>query len=75
MCQSLIFQKKETLAQVFSREFCKIAKNIFSYRTPAMVASVSNIYDRPFCGRISHLKAVNYFFQKSSIIDVCLGPK
>ena len=28
------FIKKETLAQVFSCEFCEISKNTFSYRTP-----------------------------------------
>ena len=28
------FNKKETLAQVFSCEFSKISKNFFSYRTP-----------------------------------------
>ena len=28
------FIKKETLAQVYSCEFCKISKNTFSYRTP-----------------------------------------
>ena len=28
------FIKKETLAQVFSCQFCKISKNTFSYRTP-----------------------------------------
>ena len=44
LCQSLFFEKvsglrlqlylkKETLAQVFSCEFCKISKNSFSYRT------------------------------------------
>ena len=31
--------KKETLAQVFSCEFCQISKNTFSYRTPPMAAS------------------------------------
>ena len=31
--------KKETLAQVFSCEFCEISKNTFSYRTPPMAAS------------------------------------
>ena len=31
--------KKETLAQVLSREFCKISKNTFSYRTPLVGAS------------------------------------
>ena len=33
--------KKETLAQVFSCEFCKIFKNTFSYRTPPVTASVN----------------------------------
>ena len=33
------FIKKETLAQVFSCEFCKISKNTFSYRTPLVAAS------------------------------------
>ena len=53
LCQSLFFNKvaglrsracnfikKETLAQVFSCEFCKISKNTFSYRTPLVGASV-----------------------------------
>ena len=31
--------KKETLAQVFSCEFCEISNNIFSYRTPPVAAS------------------------------------
>ena len=34
------FIKKETLAQVFSCEFCEISKNTFSYRTPPVAASV-----------------------------------
>ena len=33
------FIKKETLAQVFSCEFCEISKNIFSYRTSLVSAS------------------------------------
>ena len=33
------FIKKETLAQVFSSEFCEISKNTFSYRTPPVAAS------------------------------------
>ena len=32
--------KRETLAQVFSCEFCKISKNTFCYRTPLVAASV-----------------------------------
>ena len=34
------FIKKETLAQVFSSEFCEISKNTFSYRAPLVAASV-----------------------------------
>ena len=33
------FIKKETLAQVFSCEFCKISKITFSNRTPPVAAS------------------------------------
>ena len=33
-------EKKETPAQVFSCEFCKIYKNSFSYRIPPVAASV-----------------------------------
>ena len=33
------FIEKETLAQVFSCEFCEISKKSFSYRTPPMAAS------------------------------------
>ena len=36
------FIKKETLAQLFSCEFCNISKNIFLYRTPLVAASVSS---------------------------------
>ena len=32
--------KKETLAQVFSCEFCEIFKNTRFYRTPPVAASV-----------------------------------
>ena len=31
--------KKETLAQVFSSEFCEISENIFSYRTIPVAVS------------------------------------
>ena len=34
------FFKKESLAQVFSCEFCEISKNTFFYRIPPAVASV-----------------------------------
>ena len=35
------FIKKETLAQVFSCEFCKFSKNTFSYRAHSMTASIN----------------------------------
>ena len=38
------YVKKETLAQVFSREFYEISKNIFYYRTPLVVASKGGFY-------------------------------
>ena len=51
LCQSLFFNKvagnfikKETLAQVFSCEFCEISKNAFSYRTTPVAASEKAIY-------------------------------
>ena len=41
LCQSLFFSFsiKQTLAQVFSCEFCEIFKNTFFYRTPPVAAS------------------------------------
>ena len=43
------FIKKETLAQVFSCEFCEIAKNTFSFRTPPVAASVICLWQvKPF---------------------------
>ena len=48
LCQSLFLIKlqaikKETLAQVFSCEFCEISKNTFFHRTPLVAASGSSI--------------------------------
>ena len=36
--RSATLLKKETLAQVFSCEFCEISKNAFYYRTPPVAA-------------------------------------
>ena len=41
--------KKETLAQVFSCEFCEIFKNNFLYRTPPVAASVLTIHEKTNC--------------------------
>ena len=38
-CARVSFLKKETLAQVFSCEFCEISENTFSYRTPPVGTS------------------------------------
>ena len=47
LCQSLFLMKftKETLAEVFSCEFCKSSKNILFYRKPPVVASVNRKFD------------------------------
>ena len=37
-CSACNFIKRETLAQVFSCEFCKISKNTYSGRTPPVAA-------------------------------------
>ena len=42
--------KKETVAQLFSCEFCEISKNIFLHRTLLVTASVKNM------GQNSHLR-------------------
>ena len=42
--QACNFIKKETLAQVFSCEFCKIFKSTISYRTPLVSASLKPIF-------------------------------
>ena len=39
--QGCNFIKKETLAEVFSSEYCEISQNNFSYRTPLVAASVN----------------------------------
>ena len=38
---NLIFIKKDTLAEVFSCEFCEIFKNTFFYRKPPVAASAT----------------------------------
>ena len=40
------FIKKETLAQVFSCEFCKICENFFSYRIPPLAISERAVRER-----------------------------
>ena len=58
--QACNFIKKETLALVFSREFCEISKNTFSYRTPLVVDSfyrkriIKTLYSEDY--RVSHVE-------------------
>ena len=58
LCQTLYFIKKETLAQVFTCEYCDISKNTFSYRTPPVDASVGMIYSKRLDSR-KDLHSVN----------------
>ena len=56
--EACIFIKKETLAQVFSCEFCKIYKNTFYYRTPLVVASsvlINFAILEPFSNKVAGL--------------------
>ena len=46
--QTCNFITKETLAQVFSSEFCEISKNTFSYRTPLVAVSEANNFNKYF---------------------------
>ena len=57
LCQNLFFNKvkKETLAQVFSCEFCEISNNTFHHRTPLMAASIYHT-------RISLIFCINIFW-------------
>ena len=50
------FIKIETLAQVFSYEFCEISKNTFSYRTSPVAASVHTVR---FVGESFQKKCLN----------------
>ena len=45
-CAIVSFLIKETLAQVFFCEFCKISKNTLSYKTPTVAASADSIFTK-----------------------------
>ena len=52
------FIKKETLAQLFSCEFCEIYKNTFYYRTPLVAASgvlINFALLEPFSNKVAGL--------------------
>ena len=56
------FIKKETLAHVFSCEFCEICKNTFYYRTPLVAASgvlINFAILEPFSNKVAgHFKRI-----------------
>ena len=43
LCQSLLFNKRETLAQVFFCELCEIFKNTIFYRTPLVAETLPHV--------------------------------
>ena len=76
LCQSLFFNKvvdlrpatcnfikKETLAQMFSFEFCEISKKTFFYRTPLLAASSTLIIS--FIAVLSRRRCVSKNFSES----------
>ena len=71
--QACNFIKIESLAQVFSIDFCEIFKNTNSYRTPLVVAS-EEVYSEPchkfkkelFAKIVSDLKSLTIFTKVSS---------
>ena len=40
LCSSLFFNEKQTLAQVFSCEYCEVSENTFLHRTPLVAVSI-----------------------------------
>ena len=65
--------KIETLAPVFSFEFCEISKNTFSYRTPQVAASELLIFRT--LPNISDEAFLHLFLQKTSIVNVLQDSK
>ena len=61
------FIKKETLAQVFSCEFCEISKNPFSYRTLTVAASVG-------FWLVSFVRETNHIIGKSNLVYIIAAP-
>ena len=79
--QSLFFNKvadlrpatllKKRLAQVLFSEFCKISKNIFSYRTPAVAVSKNGHWT--YTTRSEDVEDVLWTTDLRSIYVLCLG--
>ena len=58
------FIKKETLAQVFFCEFCKIFKNSFFNRTPPVAASS---VDKTYFSDCNGIRTQNHLFRKRTL--------
>ena len=71
LCQSLFLnkavKKKETLTQVFSCELCEIFTNTFSYWTPLVAASDTQVF-------LSNLNNLNNFVRIIQNIYGVIGP-
>ena len=61
------FIKKETLAQVFSCEFCEISKNTFSYRTTLVAGLDDKIIHRLTKNVLSFSPENNTVTQKETL--------
>ena len=71
--QACIFIKKETLAQVFSREFRKISMNTFSYRTPPADCFCDRLSDvsfgLPLCSDPCFVNTDTYLLKGSTVVS------
>ena len=61
--------KKETLAQLFSCEFCKISKNTFPYRKPPVAAFVESFYFISCAFPKKFVKQIFTFTEKAYFMD------
>ena len=59
------FIKKETLAQMFSCEFCEISKNTFSYRTSLVAASEKRL--RHWCFPVNFVKILRILCLQTTV--------
>ena len=82
--QSFFFSKKDTLAQVFSCEFCNISMNSLYYRTPPVAVSVACFSYFNFMIQKQSLKGIlkkNVFLnisqisQENTTVGVCFFNK
>ena len=69
--------KKETVAQMFSCEFCEISKNTFSYKTPPVAASEAcqNVIDhRGTITLFDYYNIVRFKITGSGLLMNCFRP-